>query len=92
MIFWLGLLQAWSAAAQACRGADVAWAPCVGDAPTCISGTPATTPLPVPADLKIGMIGDQDVTSGALAVLEMMKEEGVDLIILAGDFGTHTHV
>lgn len=33
------------------------------------------------------MIGDQDVTDGAAATLKMMKDEGVDLIILAGDIG-----
>jgi hypothetical protein len=33
------------------------------------------------------MIGDQDVTAGAAATLRMMKAQGVDLVLLAGDIG-----
>lgn len=42
--------------------------------------------LTPPANLKVAIIGDQGITADSRAVLNMIKKEGVDLLLIAGDF------
>ncbi len=41
----------------------------------------------VKADVKVAFIGDQGVGSNALSVLQLVADEGVDLLLIQGDFG-----
>lgn len=59
------------------------------------SGTPAPTPTGVaeagqsgsmPANFKVALIGDQGLSSGSRAVLEMIRDEGADMVLHQGDF------
>lgn len=51
----------------------------------CLKGTPATIPAAMPDNFTIAMIGDQGMTNEAKAVLNLMKQENVDLVLHAGD-------
>ena len=41
---------------------------------------------PVPPGIKIAFIGDQGTTNSAIAVLELIKDEGADIVLHQGDF------
>ena len=40
-----------------------------------------------PPDFKVAFIGDQGVTTGAAAVLQMIKDEGTQMVLHQGDLG-----
>lgn len=48
--------------------------------------TTAATPGP-PPDFKVAFIGDQGVGGRPVAVLELIRDEGADMVLHQGDFG-----
>lgn len=46
----------------------------------------ACAAVPPPPDFKVAFIGDQGLGAGAVATLELIKQEGADLVVHLGDF------
>jgi hypothetical protein len=40
-----------------------------------------------PSNFTIAFIGDQSVSAGAVAVLELIRDEGADMVLHQGDLG-----
>ena len=53
---------------------------------TALPGLPQAA-ITTPPDFKVAFIADQDVTTGSAAVLQMIKDEGADMVLHQGDLG-----
>ena len=52
-----------------------------------LTGNAAASHSPTPPDFKVAFIGDQGLGSSALAVLNLIKDEGTDMVLHQGDMG-----
>ncbi|WP_181234014.1 metallophosphoesterase [Enhygromyxa salina] len=51
-----------------------------------VGSGPADGPTATPEGLRVAFIGDQGDSSDTLEVLDLVKEEGADFLVIAGDF------
>jgi hypothetical protein len=59
---------------------SVSWSVCF------LAGVVFASPEPPPPDFKVAFLGDQGLGEDARKVLELVKSEGADLLVLLGDF------